>query len=175
MPFADQLLEQARHLANREKTRPRQASLRRAVSTAYYALFHLLISEATSNWKRADQRHALARAFDHGKMRSASDRQNSKLVSLLKATHVAGPDIEILRHLQNEPTRSLSPNTSGTSRTMTTPPSGPERRFWNRSMTSPMLSKAGRRSAKNPPRKLILYPSWGGIANHNNCLCLTAS
>src|SRR5712692_5365690 len=46
MPYADDLLEQARHLANREKKRPRQASLRRAVSTAYYALFHLLISEA---------------------------------------------------------------------------------------------------------------------------------
>jgi uncharacterized protein (UPF0332 family) len=43
--FADDLLEQALHLANRERKGPRQASLRRAVSTAYYALFHLLISE----------------------------------------------------------------------------------------------------------------------------------
>jgi hypothetical protein len=34
MPFAEHLLEQAQHLANREKKRPRQASLRRAVSTA---------------------------------------------------------------------------------------------------------------------------------------------
>jgi hypothetical protein len=38
MPYAHDLLEQAKHLANREKKRPRQASLRRAVSTAYYAL-----------------------------------------------------------------------------------------------------------------------------------------
>ena len=56
MPYAADLLEQARHLAKRGKKRPRQASLRRAVSTAYYALFHLLISEATLNWKRVDQR-----------------------------------------------------------------------------------------------------------------------
>jgi hypothetical protein len=40
------LIEQAQHLAKREPNRPRQASLRRAVSTAYYALFHMLISDA---------------------------------------------------------------------------------------------------------------------------------
>jgi len=45
------LLEQAQHLANRERKQPRQASLRRAISSAYYALFHLLISEAVSKWK----------------------------------------------------------------------------------------------------------------------------
>ena len=40
------LLRQARHLATREPRRPSQASLRRSVSTAYYALFHLLVDEA---------------------------------------------------------------------------------------------------------------------------------
>jgi uncharacterized protein (UPF0332 family) len=70
--FAEDLLEQARHLARREKRRPKQASLRRAVSTAYYSLFHLLIAEAVANWKRSDQRAALARVLDHGRMRSAS-------------------------------------------------------------------------------------------------------
>jgi uncharacterized protein (UPF0332 family) len=47
--FADDLLQQAYHLARKERLNPRQASLRRAVSTAYYALFHLLIDEATAN------------------------------------------------------------------------------------------------------------------------------
>jgi len=61
MPFAEDLLEQAKHLANREPKRPEQASLRRAVSTAYYALFHLLVSEATLNWKIVDQRPLLAK------------------------------------------------------------------------------------------------------------------
>jgi hypothetical protein len=44
------------------------------VSTAYYALFHLLIRDAVLNWKRNDQRAALARAFDHGPMKKASQR-----------------------------------------------------------------------------------------------------
>lgn len=51
-----------------------QASLRRAVSTAYYAVFHLLIAEATANWANVDARAALGRAFDHGTMKAASDR-----------------------------------------------------------------------------------------------------
>ena len=46
MTLARDLLEQATYLSQREKTRPKQASLRRAVSAAYYAVFHLLNSEA---------------------------------------------------------------------------------------------------------------------------------
>ena len=37
-----QLLDTARYLANRSRRRPQQADLRRAVSTAYYAIFHAL-------------------------------------------------------------------------------------------------------------------------------------
>ena len=75
MVFPAHLLEQSHHLATRERTRPRQASLRRAVSTAYYAIFHLLIHEATLNWKRASQRDLFARYFEHGKMKNAAERQ----------------------------------------------------------------------------------------------------
>jgi len=39
MNLAEDLLEQANHLARRERGKPKQASLRRAVSTAYYACF----------------------------------------------------------------------------------------------------------------------------------------
>ena|SRR5437667_334130 len=74
MAYADDLLEQAHHLATREKLKPRQASLRRAVSTAYYSLFHLLVEEAVSNWKRVDQRADLARVFEHNRMKAASGR-----------------------------------------------------------------------------------------------------
>lgn len=84
MPFAEDLLEQAGHLAKRERTRPRQASLRRAVSTAYYALFHLLVHDATKNWKRPAQRALLARAFEHGKMKAGCDRRRSELAAELK-------------------------------------------------------------------------------------------
>lgn len=72
-----QLLEQAEHLARRERKRPRQASLRRATSTAYYSLFHFLVDEAcrlvfgrTSDRRRL--RGALSRAFQHGHMKNAS-------------------------------------------------------------------------------------------------------
>ncbi len=41
-------LDVARDLARLDAHRPRQASLRRAVSTAYYALFHLLIRSSVS-------------------------------------------------------------------------------------------------------------------------------
>src|SRR5579862_669642 len=73
MAFADDLLEQAYHLAHRERKHPKQASLRRAVSTAYYALFHLLIDEAVGNWEIARQRSILARTFDHGKMKKVCE------------------------------------------------------------------------------------------------------
>jgi uncharacterized protein (UPF0332 family) len=70
MSFADDLLAQAYHLASKERKNAKQASLRRSVSTAYYALFHLLIDEAVGNWAIPHQRSILARTFDHGRMKS---------------------------------------------------------------------------------------------------------
>ena len=70
------LLRQSRHLATREPRRPKHASLRRAISTAYYALFHLLIDEATARLvtgrDRARLRQALGRAFNHDAMKEAA-------------------------------------------------------------------------------------------------------
>lgn len=74
MGYPEDLLEQANHLAHREPERPKQASLRRAVSAAYYALFHLLIESAIKNWKPEAGRSELAKAFDHGHMRSILQR-----------------------------------------------------------------------------------------------------
>ncbi len=103
MPYPHDLLEQAKHLANREKRRPRQASLRRAVSTAYYALFHLLVNEATLNWKRVDQRSLLARFFEHGKMKSASDKQRADCNRYFDSNPAPSPGGEIIymRHLHH--------------------------------------------------------------------------
>jgi uncharacterized protein (UPF0332 family) len=72
--YHDDLLQQALQLVQNEPRKPKQASLRRAVSTAYYALFHMLISESVANWRIANLRSELARAFDHGTMKAASDR-----------------------------------------------------------------------------------------------------
>ena len=69
MAFPQDLLEQAQHLANREPRKPKQASLRRAVSTAYYALFHLLITEAAKNWRRPAERTAFGGIFEHRRMK----------------------------------------------------------------------------------------------------------
>ena len=71
------LLEQARLLLNAEATgRPRQASLRRALSTAYYALFHALIDGSCRTLiggqpRRRELRAVVARCFDHAAMRDA--------------------------------------------------------------------------------------------------------
>jgi uncharacterized protein (UPF0332 family) len=73
MSFADELLEQAYHLLNKDGENAKQASLRRAVSTAYYALFHLLIDEAVGNWAIVHQRSAIARSFEHGSMKKVCD------------------------------------------------------------------------------------------------------
>ena len=47
MPYHDELLTQAGELIHKDAARSTQADYRRAVSTAYYALFHLLVSEKT--------------------------------------------------------------------------------------------------------------------------------
>ena len=71
MAFADDLLKDAYHLAARGGNNPKQSSLRRAVSTAYYALFHLLIADFTVNWRVRSERARLGRMFEHRKMSGA--------------------------------------------------------------------------------------------------------
>jgi len=80
MAFADDLLKDAHHLAGRGGKNPKQSSLRRAVSTAYYALFHLLIADFVLNWRRPDQRVRLGRMFEQGKMKQAKFRSAWRIV-----------------------------------------------------------------------------------------------
>ncbi len=72
MAYHDDLLTHALQLVR--ATPSTQLTLRRAVSAAYYAVFHFLIAEATSNWNNASLRAALGRAYDHGVMKTASNR-----------------------------------------------------------------------------------------------------
>ncbi len=70
------LLDQADRLAMLDTKRPRQANLRRAISSTYYALFHLLVDEACrvqigAHHSQAPFRHVLGRAFAHGVMKDA--------------------------------------------------------------------------------------------------------
>lgn len=78
MGLADDLLEDARHLAAKGTAKKRASCMRRAVSTAYYAVFHLLVEDFVLNWPFVEQRARLARMFDHKKMRDAAFTPNDK-------------------------------------------------------------------------------------------------
>ena len=91
MGLAEDLLAQAKLLAELDPRRPKQANLRRAASSAYYALFHLLIAEAVQRMVPAQPRGLMdrvSRAFSHGEMKQAcvlfrADPTGPKLLYLL--------------------------------------------------------------------------------------------
>jgi hypothetical protein len=69
----EDLFSQAQKLAKLDAKKPKQANLRRAVSSAYYAVFHYLVHEACcvqigTQHGQAAYRHALGRAFSHSVM-----------------------------------------------------------------------------------------------------------
>ena len=75
MSLPRDLLEQAGHLFRREPRRPRQASLRRAISAAYYyAAFHLMVDEGArllaSGAGVPGLRGMFSRSFAHDEMKS---------------------------------------------------------------------------------------------------------
>ena len=73
MGLAQDLLQQANHLATYQGADPSQAALRRSVSTAYYALFHLLVEEAAQRWQGSPAAvTGLQRALNHGPMKASS-------------------------------------------------------------------------------------------------------
>ncbi len=67
---SEDLLEIAEHLARRDPTRPREVSLRRAISSAYYAVFHalaLLCADQLVGWRRPWQVFTpIYRSLEHG-------------------------------------------------------------------------------------------------------------
>jgi uncharacterized protein (UPF0332 family) len=110
MAYHDDLLAQALSLVHKERRNPKQASLRRAVSSAYYAVFHLMVSEAVANWSRVPLRAALGRAFDHNIMKAASNRiqdgrqfpftgEDPKVVAALKAVAKTFAQLQQERHV----------------------------------------------------------------------------
>lgn len=78
----DDLIGIARELVRRDTGRPKQASLKRAVSTAYYAVFHALAHECivqTIGWRFSSDRYwetitPLYRALDHGAAKALCNR-----------------------------------------------------------------------------------------------------
>lgn len=80
MPLPNDLLEQAQFLVQREPGKPKQASLRRAVSTAYYAAFHLLGWEAANQATPANPTGLtirVQRSLEHSAMKKAAQQIES--------------------------------------------------------------------------------------------------
>jgi len=72
--LAADLLDQAAHLAALERGRPKQASLRRAISSAYYSVFHLIVEDASRYLVAGSRlRPVVARSFEHQAVRAASE------------------------------------------------------------------------------------------------------
>jgi hypothetical protein len=92
--YHDELLQQAKELVHKGPSN--QADLRRSVSSAYYALFHLLIFEACLNWSNDISRPGLARMFDHGVMKKVS-----KKVTDASRMPYAGDDAVIVHKLRS--------------------------------------------------------------------------
>lgn len=108
MGIADDLLALAAHMADPPEGVPQQASLRRSVSTTYYALFHLLIQDAALRWSGTPAlRGRLERAFEHGVMKQASEgierdsalhSEGSTEIRKLQAVAVAFVQLQQERH-----------------------------------------------------------------------------
>jgi uncharacterized protein (UPF0332 family) len=84
LSFPQDLLETAQHLSRLDPGT--EAGFRRSVSTAYYALFHLIIDTACENWPEP-QRGRVARQFDHKRMRDASSDILKRLSSEASEVH----------------------------------------------------------------------------------------
>jgi hypothetical protein len=100
MAFPDDLLELAKDHANLHPESAHQASLRRAVSTAYYALFHLLISETTAKWARPELRAILGRCFDHRPMKMASQTKVDQINAAFKGIPPEDAEKTVAIHLR---------------------------------------------------------------------------
>ncbi len=88
MSLHDDLLEHASRLATLDPRRPKQVTLRRAVSAAYYALFHLLTSAASRLYARDSRLLArINRTYSHADLKKVSTFfANDKLPKALQST-----------------------------------------------------------------------------------------
>jgi hypothetical protein len=71
---SNHLFDQAADLIKPRGRRPRQANLRRAISSAYYSLFHLVVSWAADTYVGGTLRHTeryrlVYRSIDHAVLR----------------------------------------------------------------------------------------------------------
>src|ERR1700691_350377 len=97
MAYPEDLIQHAIFLSELNMSdEPKQVDLRRAVSAAYYGLFHLLTTEAAENWKHQNQRDRFARMFDHGRMKTCSSRVSSRPLPVEPAEIPIAADLKLV-------------------------------------------------------------------------------
>jgi uncharacterized protein (UPF0332 family) len=99
--MSSDLLAQARNLSRNEPKKPKQASLRRSISAAYYALFHLLTEEAANvmcaGGSLVDLRAVVRRAFEHTAMKNAAKGFGAGNPTEVWKSLLAGPSTDLQR------------------------------------------------------------------------------
>ena len=111
MGYSDDLIEQAKTLAAADPTRPKQASLRRAVSAAYYALFHETIDRAVASFLSG----ADATGLVGDRLRRVVDHK----AALKAAKWFAGPATSLppsIQMMRGAPQPAIDPALSGVCR-----------------------------------------------------------
>ena len=97
MAYHDDLIQHAIFLSELNlPDEPKQVDVRRAVSAAYYGLFHLLTTEAAQNWKHQGHRDRFARMFDHGRMKTCSSRVSSRPLPVDPAQIPVASDLRLV-------------------------------------------------------------------------------
>jgi len=76
--LADDLLQDSHFLWDKGVAENRQSFMRRAISTAYYAAFHLFVDDFIEHWEFPDQRARLGRMFSHSGMRTGFTPKDKK-------------------------------------------------------------------------------------------------
>ena len=101
MAYADDLLAFSKQVAGLHPNQAHQPSLRRALSRAYYALFHLLIGDAVANCSDPRFRATLTRMFDHGPMKNVCENTVERIKNHFHPNPPGEPDRTIQYHLHN--------------------------------------------------------------------------
>jgi hypothetical protein len=100
------LLDQASRLSKAQARRPRGADLRRAISAAYYAVFHAVVCAAADSVVTVDKRATeqyirVYRSVNHGALRKLCEsvrRQNSDFGDDIRQFAAALLDLQEKRH-----------------------------------------------------------------------------
>ena len=91
----EHLFEQAEQLAKKNPLKPRQADLRRSMSSVYYGLFHFILTQAADNFigstNRSTKEYLLCfRSVDHAPLRELCTEASKETPSKKVAPLISG-------------------------------------------------------------------------------------